>query len=577
MSFKLLPAQFAYLTAQPGMRTNLRELTKYLVFLAAMVVAYSLLFHALMLWEGKEHSWLTGFYWTLTVMTTLGFGDITFSTDLGRVFSIVVLVSGVVFLLIILPFAFIRFFYGPYLEAQIRMRAPRAVPAELGGHVLICNLDSIAPGLVERLRLRGITSYLLERDPVRAAQLHSDELPVLSADPEDGAAWQRAGAERARLVFANAEDTTNTNIALTVRSVSADVPIAAVASDQRSIDILELSGVTRVLPLKQQLGEQLANRVNAGNASLHSLGSFRELQVAELSVHRTPLVGKTIRETRLRQTSGLNIIGVWERGHLLAVRPDLRLTASSVLVVIGTQAQIDAFNELLVIYDVNPNAVVVIGGGRVGLAAAQALRARQIPVTMVERQRALAPAMEKIANRVEIGDAADRELLMHAGLSKAPSVLLTTADDAMNIYLAVYCRRLNPELRIVSRITDQKNLDAIHRAGADLALSYASLGIESVMAMIQGHELVLLGEGVGFFDVALPFSLQGKTLAELEVGSRTGLNVIAIQAEGRTLSQYSPDLRLPPGGHLLACGTEQHLEAFHKQFGVGPLPAASGE
>ena len=50
------------------------------------------------------------------------------------------------------------------------------------------------------------------------------------------------------------------------------------------------------------------------------------------------------------------------------------------------------------------------------------------------------------------------------------SVLLTTNDDAMNIYLAIYCRRLNPGLRIVSRITHERNVEAIHRAGADFVL-----------------------------------------------------------------------------------------------------------
>ena len=52
-----------------------------------------------MLFEVKEFSWITGFYWTLTVMSTLGFGDITFATDLGRIYSIIVLMSGIVFLL----------------------------------------------------------------------------------------------------------------------------------------------------------------------------------------------------------------------------------------------------------------------------------------------------------------------------------------------------------------------------------------------------------------------------------------------------------------------------------------------
>ena len=98
------------------MKKNLRSLSKFLVVIAAAITIYSILFHFIMEYEGRQFSWITGFYWTLTVMSTLGFGDITFVSDIGRAFSIIVLLSGIVFLLIMLPFTFIRFFYAPWLE-----------------------------------------------------------------------------------------------------------------------------------------------------------------------------------------------------------------------------------------------------------------------------------------------------------------------------------------------------------------------------------------------------------------------------------------------------------------------------
>ena len=81
-----------------------------------------------MLFEEKEFSWITGFYWTLTVMSTLGFGDITFASDLGKAFTLTVLLSGIVFLLVMLPFTFIQFFMphglkpnqGPKLQGNCR-------------------------------------------------------------------------------------------------------------------------------------------------------------------------------------------------------------------------------------------------------------------------------------------------------------------------------------------------------------------------------------------------------------------------------------------------------------------------
>src|SRR5574339_756206 len=129
-------------------RRNLRLLYRFLLMLIGMVVVYSVLFHFIMASEDQRHSWITGFYWTLTVMSTLGFGDITFEGDLGRIFSIVVLLSGVFFLLIVLPFTFIQFFYAPWLESQMRQRAPRRVPDDASGHVIITSYDPVASSLV---------------------------------------------------------------------------------------------------------------------------------------------------------------------------------------------------------------------------------------------------------------------------------------------------------------------------------------------------------------------------------------------------------------------------------------------
>ena len=121
---KYLSSQLGFLFASGETRANLGALLKYFAFLVLLVSAYAVLFHLIMgRVEGQQHSWITGFYWTFVVMTTLGFGDITFTSDVGRLFSLVVLLSGVVFLLVMLPFLFIRLFYAPWLESRVRLRA----------------------------------------------------------------------------------------------------------------------------------------------------------------------------------------------------------------------------------------------------------------------------------------------------------------------------------------------------------------------------------------------------------------------------------------------------------------------
>ncbi|HMA84062.1 MAG TPA: NAD-binding protein [Desulfosalsimonadaceae bacterium] len=566
---KFFISQLSELLSQQQARRNLKALFKYVVFLITVVLIYAVIFHWIMLAvEKEEHSFVTGIYWALTVMSTLGFGDITFHSDIGRAFSIVVLISGIILLLIVLPFAFIRYFYAPWLEAQIRHRAPRAVPGNTAGHVIICRYDTVVRVLIRKLKALGIPFFVLEPDATEAASLYEDGVPVMTGEIDNQTTYKALRVSWARMVLANAEDAGNTNITLTVRELTANVPIVAVAENVDSVDLLELAGATHVLPLKQKLGEHLAYRVTAQHASVHVIGTFKDLLIAEFPVQNTPLAGRMIRETNLRQITGVSVVGIWERGRLLPAKPDTVLSELSVPVIVGTADQMAEVETFLVIYNVNYNPVLIIGCGNVGYAVARALKQKDIAFHVVERNEALRERTEAIASELFIGDASDREVLMRAGLAEAPSVVITTNDDAMNIYLTVYCRRLNPDLRIVSRITHERNLEAIHRAGADFVLSYAAIGAESIISYLQERELIVIGEGIDLFVVKVPKSLAGKRLGETRIGSAIGLTVIAIQKDENITTNPPSDAILEPNSELLMVGSTEQRDAFISRFGV---------
>jgi voltage-gated potassium channel len=235
------------------------------------------------------------------------------TSDVGRVFSIVVLLSGVVFLLVMLPFLFIRLFYAPWLEARVRLRAPREAPATMKDHVIIVEYDAIAVGLTERLAAEGIPYAVIEPDSARARQLFSERVFVLAGENDHRVTYEPAAAQTARMVLASCEDTTNTKMTLTVREVAPAVPVVAIVEQQASVDILALSGATTVLALKHQLGAYLANRVDAGRREAHAVGEFRTLQTAELPARDTPFAGRSVRETKLRQQTGVSVAW-WDSG-----------------------------------------------------------------------------------------------------------------------------------------------------------------------------------------------------------------------------------------------------------------------
>ncbi|MEN8180946.1 MAG: NAD-binding protein [Myxococcota bacterium] len=545
---------------------NLRSLSRFFMVLVGLIGVYTALFHFLMLREGQTHSWVTGFYWTLTVMSTLGFGDITFHSDPGRAFSILVLLSGMIFLLVLLPFTFIEFFYGPWMRSQEAARAPRELPADIQGHILLTHYDAVTLALIRRLRQFQYQYALVVPDVEEALRLHDEGLEVVVGALDDPEAWQKLRVAQAAIVAATGSDVTNTNVSFTVREVAPEVRIVSTATDQASVDVLELAGSNHVLRLEHMIGGSFARRVVGGDALAHVIGEFDEIRIAEASTHRTPLVGRTLRESNLREKVGVTVVGVWERGRFEPARPETRIHENTILVLAGSAEHLYRYDELFCIYNVANAPVVIVGGGRVGRATAQALREREVDSRIVE----LVPGRVRDPEQVVVvGNAAELEVLRAAGIDEAPTVIITPHDDDLNVYLTVYCRKLRPDVLILSRATLERNVATLHRAGADIVMSYAFMGATAILNWLKRSRVLMVAEGLDLFRVRVPGELAGKSIAESSIRELTGCSIVAMStAEGMEVGP-SPEKILSADSDIVVIGSIESEDRFLERFGSG--------
>ncbi len=558
---KYYSAQLGYLVRNPGGRRNLKVLFWFLGVLAGMIIVYTVLFHYIMLtYEDQEHSWLTGFYWTLTVMSTLGFGDITFHSDIGRAFSILVLMSGIVFLLVLLPFTIIQLFYAPWIEAQQAARTPKDKP-EADGHVVLTHHDPVSDALIHKLEQFNHDYVMLVPDREQAARLHDMGMKVVVGELDDPQTFERVRADRAALIATTHNDFVNTHVVFTVRGLTPDAPIVTTANSNASVDIMELAGATQVLQLGEQMGQALTRCISGGDAITHVVGSVDELQIAEANATRTPMVGKTLREARLREL-GVTVLGLWDRGDFRPASPDMIIGENSILLLAGSADQLEAYDEAFVIYNQSVDPILIIGGGRVGRAAARALSARDIDWRIVEKVEGRTHDRE----RTIVGDAADLVALKAAGIDRAPAALITSHDDDLNVYLTIYCRSLRPDIQIITRVSQDRNIAAMHRAGADFVMSYASMGATSMFNMIRRSSIVSIAEGLEVFRVPTPASLDAKTIIESGVRERTGCSIVAVR-EGADLRINPPaGMRLTRGKEMILVGSAESERLFLERF-----------
>jgi Trk K+ transport system NAD-binding subunit len=559
---KSLPTIFAAFRENRMDRINLRALTKLLLILLSLVVTYSILFHVLMLREGQEHTWLTGFYWTLTVMSTLGFGDITFHSDLGRLFSVVVLITGVVFLLVLLPFTFIEFFYAPYIRAQERAKAPTQVPPNTEGHVIMTHYGPVARSLTRLLDDYGYPYFVLTSKLEEALEFQHQGVPVILGNWEDPDSFQKLNIEKASMVVTTLDDVTNTNITFTARELSDRVTIVASASNRGVRDALELAGVTHILQLEELMGETLARRVIGNDAKAHVIGELDDLRIAETGIARTSLPGKTVAESGISNTTGMVVVGRWDRGRYYPTDLTTPLRQESILLLAGTEKQVEAYNDAFGVATEESCKVVIVGGGRVGRVLSRALTEAGIDWVIIEK---LPKRVQNIEHKI-IGDASQFDVLVKAGMREAASVIITTHDDPLNTFLTIFFRRLRNDVQIISRCTRPEYASRLHRAGADLVLSYASMGANTIFTHLRGSGTVPIGDGVNVFTTSVPSSLAGVSIADSEIRSRTGCSIIALEVDNQRQFNPGPDQSLPKDGSLVLVGSLEAEREFLSTF-----------
>jgi voltage-gated potassium channel len=408
----------------------------------------------------------------------------------------------------------------------------------------------------------GQNYVVLVSDLEEAMQLRDQGIKTVAGELDDPNTFKEIRIEHAAFVIATGSDITNTSLAYTIRHVTWDIPIIAAASGRTAKQILEEAGCTHVLALDELMGQSLARRIIAGDAMAHIIGQIDELVIAEASAARTPLVGKTIEQAHTSHLVDASIVGVWEGGIFSLPKNNKIITNKSVLVIAGTQKQIDRYNELFCIYNISSSPIVIIGGGSVGRALGYAMTERDLDFRIIEKSRPLILDETQYIH----GDAIDIQVLQQAGFFQAPAVAITSHSDSINIYLTTYCRHLRKDIQIISRATLDRNIPTLHSAGCDFVISHASLGANNIFNLSKRGNILMIAEGVDVFRVKIPKTLVGKTIKHASIQEECGCNVIGISAGGSMMIQPYIETILPANGEMILIGSVEAEEKFFQRY-----------
>lgn len=214
--------------------------------------------------------------------------------------------------------------------------------------------------------------------------------------------------------------------------------------------------------------------------------------------------------------------------------------------------------------------ILLAGLGRVGRQAATELSEAKVPFVIIDPRPEIQHYAAERGFLFLTGDASDDAVLERAGIRSASGLIVTTGDDANNIYIVLSARVLNPNLFIVSRAVNDSSVSKLIRAGANRAISPYAIGGRRLA------HLILSPSVVDFFDTVLQKGKEslnlegitisdgsaaiGKQLGDLGIRERTGASALVLIRDTRVIPNPGADLTLNSGDQILALGTSQQLE-----------------
>jgi len=208
---------------------------------------------------------------------------------------------------------------------------------------------------------------------------------------------------------------------------------------------------------------------------------------------------------------------------------------------------------------------VVVGYGDVGRSIVPELVDAEVEFTVVDKNE---DALLGQGFGYVVGDGASEEVLMSAGIASASTVIIALNTDTDAIFATLVARTLAPDAIILVR-ANAPICGKIYRAGADYVASL-SIVVGQMIAKLaiseQKEDVVMLYEGIAIekYHVKKGSSFAGKTLEELDLRSKVGCTVIAIEKDEKTIIDLHGNTVIEADSILAIVGSREQIRKFEE-------------
>jgi voltage-gated potassium channel len=339
-----------YSTLEQKYRRIRKELMAGTLALVGLFVIATSWYHFIEGW-----SWEDAAYMTVITLATVGYGETQPLGNRGRLFTIALILMGVVVIGYIVN-RFTEAVIQGYFQEGIRVQQQKRLMESLSEHYIICGFSRTGRQIAKEFQAEDVSFVIVdtEIESVRIAQ--NEGYVIYQGDATLDETLLQVGIERADcIVAALPSDAENLYILLSAKTLNPGIRAIARASTEEAVKKLKRAGADAVVSPyitggKRMAAAALRPRVMDFVDGILN-GADRQLYMEELLLDPSvcPLIGQTLQKARLRSQSGALVLAIRRADGELIGGPtgDTILMSGDLLICMGTAEQLRSLNQIL--------------------------------------------------------------------------------------------------------------------------------------------------------------------------------------------------------------------------------------
>lgn len=320
---------------------------KHLIFIFVLIVSIGTSGYMVI----EKWNILDSLYMTIITLTTTGFSEVHPLSEMGRLFTVLILLAGVGLLTYIATSITKIFMEGEYKKTMWRKKMDKKIK-KLKHHTIICGFGRMGRSVCEEFQRKGKPFIVVESDESFEEKLQESNFTYIIGDASNENTLKKAGIEEAKsLISVVSSDAENVYTVLTARQLNKTIYIVSRAHDQMAHKKIIHAGANKVIRPYEIASNRIAKTIldpAANDFVDFTFGHDFEIELADIIVHaKSPLVGKTILESEIRKKE-IIIVGIKKTdGNIIfAPSPRRKIEQNERIIALGPRDIIKEFNKL---------------------------------------------------------------------------------------------------------------------------------------------------------------------------------------------------------------------------------------